>query len=153
MAKKESHRQHAFTVKAIMLASQGTDWSATWKPVQIIFPWTHTKFQSLFWSFLTWFVHFDWNEFSLTEFEHSALTVSILFQHRNKNSRKQWGTRSYSLGWYIINSISGIIPQSWGSCFTAGLEIPSGGESHNWTALNFEDKHKIPSNIYTPIAI
>lgn len=31
--------------------SQGIEWSVTWKLFQIIFPWTETKFQLLFWSY------------------------------------------------------------------------------------------------------
>lgn len=111
----------------------------TWKPVQIIFPWTKTKFQHSFWScvqqskpnsataqlkaYLT-----ELLAQCLDRYEWTALNVSLLYQHSNKNnSRNQRGSRSYTLGWFTIHRE---FPESLLSTEAAALLL--GLKSHHW---------------------
>lgn len=161
---KKSHRWHAFTVKAILLP-----WPRNWmehdlKTSSNYFPLNWNQISHLFWSFVQQSKPIsatDQLKAYLTElpaqwldrYECTASSISLLYQHSSKsNSRKQRGTGRYTS--HNKHRTSWIIPQYWGSCLTAGLEIPSLGESRNWPFLNLENnKHKTPSNTYIDEAI
>lgn len=58
-------------------------------------------------------------------YECTALNTSLLYQHGNEHKRReQRGTASYTSGCCTVNRISCIVPQYWGICLAAGLEIP-----------------------------